>query len=63
MPSTVAKYLGELAAVYNRFYHNHSVLSAATSSTRLGRLALSRATAIVIKRGLDLLGIDAPQAM
>ncbi len=62
-PSMVAKYLAELAAAFNRFYHNHSVLRAETKALQLGRLALSDATSLVLARGLDLLGIEAPEVM
>lgn len=62
-PSTVTRYLNDLASAYNRFYHDHSVLRADSRARRLGRLALSEATATVIARGLDLLGIEAPDVM
>ncbi len=62
-PSTVTRYLNDLASAYNRFYHDHSVLRADTRALQTGRLALSAATATVLARGLDLLGIEAPDVM
>ncbi len=62
-PSMMAKYLTELASAFNRFYHDHSVLHADTRAQKAGRLALSAATRTVLERGLDLLGIEAPEVM
>ncbi len=58
-PSEVAKYLYELAQLYNDYYHavpmlNDKSLPAVIAITRV---ELSKAVAAVIKRGLGLLGI------
>jgi arginyl-tRNA synthetase len=62
-PSRLASYLWELAKAFSRFYHEHSVIHADTKELRSARLALAKATAIVLKRGLALLGIGVPERM
>lgn len=63
LPSSIASYLLEVAAAFNKFYHEHQVLRAADEATLRARLALSSATAQVLNSGLTLLGIVAPEAM
>ncbi|MFM1905425.1 MAG: hypothetical protein RIT32_221, partial [Actinomycetota bacterium] len=65
-PHRIARYLEELATGYHRFYDNCRVLPAAgaeVSSQTVARLHLCRATQIVIRNGLDLLGVAAPERM
>jgi arginyl-tRNA synthetase len=61
-PHRVPAYLKDLAATFHSFYHQHRVV---TPDTRLttARLCLTRATGIVVRRGLELLGVSAPEAM
>lgn len=61
-PSTLTAYLYELSRAYNSFYAECPVGSA-PEPTRSSRLKLSRATANVLKQGLALLGIEAPERM
>ncbi|MCA9322473.1 MAG: arginine--tRNA ligase, partial [Planctomycetes bacterium] len=62
-PSLVSTWLIETA----RAYHSHNravmILKAETEALRRARLALSRATAIGLKRGLYLLGIETVDRM
>lgn len=62
-PSTLATWMLEAAAAFNRFYHAHPVLKAEQTEVILGRLALAEATAVILARALDLLGIEAPEEM
>jgi len=62
-PSRLAGYLYELAKEFSKFYHEHSVLHAKSPALIQGRLCLAEATGIVLKRGLQLLGIDVPERM
>jgi arginyl-tRNA synthetase len=62
-PSRLCSYLFELARDYNRFYHALPVLAAEETDLRAARLALSSAVAIVLEKGLRLLGIDVPDRM
>ncbi len=61
-PHRIPIFLQELAATFHSFYHQHRVV---TSDARLtaARLCLTRATGIVVRRGLELLGVGAPEAM
>jgi arginyl-tRNA synthetase len=61
-PQPLTGYLQEVAATYHRFYHNHRVISDNEPLSKM-RLNLCRATQIVIRNGLTLLGIDAPESM
>ena len=52
-----------LSTAFSTFYEQCPVLKAASEEERRSRLALSDLTARVIARGLDLLGIEAPDRM
>ncbi|MBC8500358.1 MAG: arginine--tRNA ligase [Nanoarchaeota archaeon] len=61
-PSLVSRYLLELAQNFNEFYHEHPILR--TEPTLRGaRIALILAIKRVLKNGLALLGIEAPEKM
>jgi arginyl-tRNA synthetase len=62
-PARLCTYLFELAKTLNTFYHDHSVLKAETESLVRARLVISKATALVLKRGLQILGIAVPERM
>mgnify|MGYP001393763534 CR=1 FL=1 len=62
-PSIIAAHLYELAKGFNRFYQQHSVLSADTSSIISFRVDLCKEVANVLNSGLNLLGIQAPERM
>lgn len=55
-------YLYDLANKFSTFYENCPVLQS-PEPTRSSRLALCRLTADVIRRGLNLLGIDVIEQM
>lgn len=59
----IATYLNELAQTLNRFYTKHSVLEGTSENLRFGRLQLIAAVAEVLKNGLAILGIEAPNRM
>lgn len=61
-PSYMARYLVDLARDFNKFYHNCPVLNA-SESLRKSRFLLIDGVRIVIKNGLALLGIEAPEEM
>ncbi len=65
-PHRVARYLEELAGTYHRFYDSCRVLprgdEEATPLTT-ARLWLCAATATVLRNGLDVLGVHAPERM
>jgi arginyl-tRNA synthetase len=66
-PHVVCTYLFELAQRFNSFYNTHSILGSLdyplTRSIADFRLLLTTATAQVLKNGLSLLGIKAPDKM
>ena len=61
-PHRIPTYLKELAAKFHSFYHHHRVVGPDAAVTA-ARLLLTRATGIVFRRGLDLLGVSAPESM
>ncbi|MGG6462302.1 arginine--tRNA ligase [Solilutibacter silvestris] len=61
-PHAIAQYLRELATAFHTAYHAQPVLVQAEAE-RNARLALCTATAQVLKNGLDLLGMTAPETM
>lgn len=61
-PNGLANYLYELAGTFHAFFEACPVLKA-EGGTRATRLALCAATARTLARGLDLLGIEAPERM
>ncbi len=65
-PHRVARYLEELAGVYHGFYADCRVLPLGdepVSAIHSARANLCAATKQVIKNGLDLLGVSAPEKM
>ena len=62
-PALIANYVYELVKEYNQFYHDCSILREENPQVRSMRLALSDATARIIKRGMSLLGINVPERM
>jgi arginyl-tRNA synthetase len=61
-PSILTGYLYDLSRAYNSFYAECPVGSSA-EPVRSSRLQLSRATALTLKQGLGLLGIESPERM
>jgi arginyl-tRNA synthetase len=62
-PHRVCTYLYETATAFSTFYEKCSVLNAENAELRASRLALSRLTSRTITKGLDLLGIEAPERL
>jgi arginyl-tRNA synthetase len=62
-PSQIANYLYTLAKSFNSFYTQHSVLNAESEEKKNLRLKLSAFTALVLSKGMHLLGIEAPERM
>jgi arginyl-tRNA synthetase len=62
-PSRVAAHVFNTAKAFNQFYNKHAVLQAESNELTAARLALIKATAVVLKRGLNLLGIDVLENM
>lgn len=60
-PSEVAKYVIDLAKTFNKYYAHIQILE--ENSGKTARLSLVYAVTVVLKEGLRLLGIAAPEAM
>ena len=61
-PSILTRAVTEIAKAYNKFYYEHRILTADANETA-ARLALTSAVRDVIKRGLYLIGLEAPEQM
>ena len=62
-PAHIANYIFELAKLFNKFYHEESILKAEDSNVKNFRLDLAAATAAIINKGMNLLGIRVPARM
>jgi len=63
LPNLLCNYLFELSQAFNSFYQEVPVLQETDDQKRSFRLNLITATAQVLKNGLYLLGIEAPEEM
>jgi len=59
-PNLICEYLLDLAREFNLFYQKHRVIE---SEKKEFRLALASIVGEILKTGLNLLGIDAPESM
>lgn len=59
-PNILAEYLLDLAKEFNLFYQKHRIIQ---SEVKERRLALTHSVSEVLKQGLYLLGIEAPERM
>lgn len=61
-PSLITRAVTDIAQAYNKFYYEHRVLDD-DPAVAAARVLLTRATRNVIKTGLYLIGIEAPERM
>jgi arginyl-tRNA synthetase len=61
-PFYVTRNVKELAQAFNKYYFAHKIIDEDKSATA-ARLALTKAVRDILKRGLALLGIKAPETM
>ena len=62
-PSIIAKYLIDISSLFSKFYNNIKVLETNNEDLKKARVALVYSTGIVIKNGLNILGIETPSKM
>jgi arginyl-tRNA synthetase len=62
-PHRLCTYLYETAVAFSTFYEKCPILGAETETLRASRLTLCALTSRVMVRGLDLLGIEAPERL
>ena len=60
-PSIVTRYLLELSAAFNRFYHECSIAGCEDINLRSSRVALTAATEQVLKTALHLICMQSPK--
>jgi arginyl-tRNA synthetase len=61
-PHRIATYLLDTARLAHVWYHKHHVLEQAPEVTK-ARLALARGARIVLRNGMQILGVTAPERM
>ena len=59
-PSVVTRYILDLAAAFNRFYHECSIAGCEDKALKSSRIALTRATRQVLKTALHLICMQSP---
>ena len=62
-PAQLANYAYEIAKLYNKFYHEETILKAEDADVKTFRLHLSAAAAKITARSMRLLGIQVPERM
>jgi arginyl-tRNA synthetase len=62
-PHRIISFLTNLAGAFHTFYHDLRVIAPEEPELSRGRLALSAAVRAVLKNGLRLLGVSAPEKM
>lgn len=62
-PAQIANYVFDLVKTYNHFYQDTPILKRVDEATSQFRMALSYFTGTVIKKCMNLLGIDVPDKM
>ncbi|GGE16505.1 arginine--tRNA ligase [Sphingobacterium cellulitidis] len=62
-PAQLANYAYDLAKLYNKFYHEETILKAEDENVKGFRLQLSASAARVIAESMNLLGIQVPERM
>jgi arginyl-tRNA synthetase len=62
-PQYIVTYLIEIARAFNSYYGMNKIIDDENREVSAHRLALARATQIILKNGLFLLGISAPEKM
>ena len=61
-PSIVTRHIIDVAQAFNRFYHDEHIITE-NEDEKIAKIALVIATKTVIKNGLALLGVHAPERM
>ncbi|MFV0593018.1 MAG: arginine--tRNA ligase [Draconibacterium sp.] len=62
-PAVIANYCYELVKEFNQFYHDHSILGEDDQNIVNFRLILASSVARVVRKGMELLGIEMPERM
>jgi arginyl-tRNA synthetase len=54
-PSYITRFILDVAAAFNRFYHNCPIMNAEDEAVRASRLKLTAATKVVLGNAFDLI--------
>ena len=60
-PSIITRYILDLCAAFNRFYHDCKIVTCEDEALRASRVALTRATNRVLKTALGLICMQSPE--
>ena len=60
-PSTVTRYILDLAAAFNRFYHECQIINCEDEEVKATRLCLVKATNNILKNALSLICVGTPE--
>ena len=60
-PSVVTRYILDLCAAFNRFYHECSIANCDDEKLRSSRIALTKATNQILKTALHLICMQSPE--
>ena len=60
-PSLITRYILDLAAAFNRFYHDCKIVSCEDEALKKSRIALTAATSRVLKTALGLICMKSPE--
>ncbi len=60
-PSNITRYILDLCAAFNRFYHDCQILSCEDGAIRRGRIAMTAAVRTVLGRALHLICMKTPE--
>ncbi len=61
-PAILTRYIIDVASSFSTFYNNNNIITS-EENTKVARVVLSYVTGIVLKKGLGILGIEAPEKM
>ena len=62
-PSLITRHVTSLAQAYNKYYFEHRIMEESDPAGTAARLNLTRAVCDVIRTGLFLIGVEAPERM
>ena len=62
-PSLITRHTTQLAQAYNKYYFEHRIMDEQDPAGTAARLNLTRAVSDVIRTGLYLIGVEAPERM
>ncbi len=62
-PSIITRHITEICKSFNRFYRNISILKTDNNNLKIARINLTKSVSIVLKVGLNLLGIEVTENM